>query len=88
MHAPERRRISSRNLLLETRLVSKEFRAVEAVHREGFREGGFRDETIVDPPGFEEAGCVGGELEASLDEVSEGCGRRGRECLRRFQRVL
>ncbi len=46
--------------------MSKDLGPVETPDEKGFRESSFGDETVVDSPRFEEAGCVGRELQSCL----------------------
>lgn len=59
MHAPKGSWVARGNLVLKVWFVSEDFGAVETADGEGLGECGFGDETVVDSPGFEEAGCVG-----------------------------
>lgn len=66
MHAPEGGWVARGDLILEIGLVGKELCSIVAVDGERFWEGGLLCEGIVDAPGLEEAGCVGGQLKAGL----------------------
>jgi hypothetical protein len=67
MHPPKWRSISRQDVFLEMRAVCQDFGAVEASYRERLLEGCLRSQTVIDTPGFEEAGAVGGELQSGLD---------------------